>query len=61
MQWAYRHISSFKREDGGLYAAYVIIYSGVYRFVMVRRHRNGKHGRLMSNGRCTWCGNKGDI
>jgi hypothetical protein len=60
MQWAYNHIGSFKRERGGLYALYVGIYSRVYRYIMVRKHQNGNHGRLMSNGRCTWCGNKGD-
>lgn len=55
-QWAYRHIRSFRREQGGLYAAYAGAYSRAYRRVMTRRHRRGRHGRLMGNGRCTWCG-----
>jgi hypothetical protein len=53
---AYRHIGSFRREDGGLYAAYVAVYSRLHRWRMTAAHRKGRHGRLMSNGRCTWCG-----
>lgn len=58
-QFAYRHIRSFRREEGGLYAVYAAIYSRIYRAAMTRRHRGGGHGRLMGlNGRCTWCGEK---
>ena len=55
-QFAYRHIGSFRREDGGLYSAYAAICSAIYRRRMASRHRHGGHGRLVSNGRCTWCG-----
>lgn len=56
---AYRRIPSFRREEGGLYAVYTAVVSRVYRAVMIRRHRRGGHGRLMSlSGRCTWCGEK---
>jgi hypothetical protein len=58
-QFAYRHIRSFRREQGGLYAIYSATYSRVYGLVMTRRHRNGRHGPLMGlSGRCTWCGEK---
>ena len=57
---AYQHLRSFRRERGGLYAAYVAVYSRVYQLVMVRRHRRGRHGAVMANGRCTWCGRPGD-
>ena len=55
-RYAYAHIRSLRREDGGLYGVYVGIYSRVYGWQMRRRHRHGKHARLMANGRCTWCG-----
>jgi len=55
---AFRHIRSFRREGGALYDAYVSAYSWIYRWRMLARHRRDAHGRLMSNGRCTWCGDK---
>lgn len=56
---AYAWLPSFRRERGGLYAAYVAIYSRVYQARMRRLHGAGRHGRLMANGRCTWCGERG--
>lgn len=56
--WAYRHVRSFRREQGGLYAAWVAVYSRCHAARMRHLHNHGRHGRLMSNGRCTWCGVK---
>lgn len=56
LRFAFRRIRSFRREDGGLYDLYVGIYSAAYRRRMTARHREGRHGRLMANGRCEWCG-----
>jgi hypothetical protein len=54
--FAYRHIPSFRRERGGLYALYVAAYSPTYVARMRSLHRAGRHGKPMDNGRCTWCG-----
>jgi hypothetical protein len=51
-----RRPRSFRREEGGLYAAYVAIYSLAYRARMRSLHQRGRHGALMANGRCQWCG-----
>lgn len=56
MRLAYRHIPSFRREDGGLYDLFVAVYHPTYVARMRALHHAGRHGRLMSNGRCTWCG-----
>jgi hypothetical protein len=56
LRFAFRHVRSFRREDGGLYGLYVSIHSVAYRRRMTARHREGRHGRLMANGRCEWCG-----
>ena len=36
---AYERIPSFRREDGGLYGAYVAVYSRAYGLAMRWRHR----------------------
>lgn len=56
MRMAHRHVPSFRREGGGAYAVYVAVYSRIYRWHMERAHWAGRHGRIMPNGRCTWCG-----
>ena len=53
---AFRHIRSFRREDGGLYNAYSFVYGHAYSRRMRRLHVAGKHGPVMANGRCEWCG-----
>lgn len=58
-QFAYRHISSFKRESGGLYSLYVAIYSRAYAARMRHLHQRGRHGRPAAQSldpRCHWCG-----
>ena len=55
---AYRHLPSFRREAGGLYAAWAAVYSRVHRARMTWLHRRGRHGPLTANRRCTWCGQK---
>jgi len=51
----YRRVPSFKREDGGLYAAYAASHSRIYAARMRYLHRRGRHGRS-PHGRCQWCG-----
>lgn len=53
---AFRRVRSFRREDGGLYAAWCAVYSRAYAARQRRVHARGGHGRLMGNGRCEWCG-----
>ncbi|WP_329215264.1 hypothetical protein OG352_06450 [Streptomyces sp. NBC_01485] len=53
----YRHIPSFKREDGSLYTAYVAIYSRIYAARMRYLHRRGRHAAQRGiDPRCSWCG-----
>jgi hypothetical protein len=56
--WTYRHVRSFRREEGGLYAVWVFAYSRIHRARMRWVHNHGRHGPLLVNGRCTWCGVK---
>ena len=56
---AYRHVRSFKRENGGLYSLYVTVYSRAYAARMRYLHKRGRHGRGAPHTiapRCTWCG-----
>jgi len=58
-RFAYRRIPSFRREGGGLYSAYVAVYSRVYAARMRYLHKRGRHGRGASHSiapRCQWCG-----
>jgi hypothetical protein len=58
-QFGYRHIPSFKREEGGLYNLYVGVYSRVYAARMRYLHKRGRHGRGAPHSiapRCQWCG-----
>lgn len=55
-EFAYRHIRSFRREDGGLYAVYSAVYYRAYRLRMTSLHKRGRHSKPMGNRRCTWCG-----
>jgi hypothetical protein len=47
---------SVRREHGGVYACYAAVYSRAWRARMTGLHARGRHGPLMANGRCTWCG-----
>ena len=48
-----RYARDARRRYASLYAA---VYSRVYRRRMRWLHARGRHGPLMANGRCTWCG-----
>jgi hypothetical protein len=56
---AYRQIPSFRREAGGLYAAYVAVYSRLYAARMAWLHKRGRHQAPFPDSvapRCSWCG-----
>jgi hypothetical protein len=56
---AYQHVRSFRREDGGLYSAYVAVYSRAYRARMLWLHKRGRHSvpdHYSVSPRCSWCG-----
>jgi len=47
---AFRHIRSFRREEGSLYGAYTAVYSRVYGLAMSWRHRGApsfREGELL--------------
>jgi hypothetical protein len=55
---AFARLRSFRRERGGLYAAYVAVYSRAYRARMAWLHNRGRHGRPAPGSicpRCPWC------
>jgi hypothetical protein len=57
LRLCYQRIPSFKRESGGIYAAYTAIHSRIYATRMRYLHRRGQHAKQRGlDPRCSWCG-----